>query len=147
MLVVQIQADRPHKCQLLVILQLLHHFIAQNMRTRHQIVSVIKNTLQNRRNGVPGKAEHSIGTSVWSQCGFNAHTSSQLIESSIFGNNLYSDDLGTCMSCLAHLERMIDQVGPRRPNARALPIPEFDDCYHQTSFSEHFRFARLRVWR
>ena len=117
------------------------------MRTRHQIVSVVKDILRSQGNGVLGRAKHSTETSLWSECGFDADTSLQTIESSIFGNNLYSDDLGTCMSCIAHLERIIDQIRPQRLDAKASPIPESEGCYHKTSLSEHFKFARLGDWR
>ena len=117
------------------------------MRTGHQIVSVVKDILRSRGNGVLGRAEHSIETLLWSECGFDADTSLQSIESSIFGDSLYSDDLGTCVSCIAHLERIIDQIRPQRLVVKASPIPELEGCYHKTSLSEHFKFARLEDWR
>lgn len=130
-----------------VLLQAIREHTAQNMETRHQIVSTIKNILQSRRDGVLGRAKYSIETSLWSEYGFDADTTFQDIEFFIFGNSLYSDDLGTCMGCIAHLERMTDQVRPQRLDAKASPIPELGGCYHETPLSEHFRFARLGVRR
>ena len=117
------------------------------MRARHQIVCIIWEILQDRQNGVLGRVKHPIETSLRTECGFDADTSTQVIEYSIFGGSLDRDDLGTCMSCIAHLERMIDQVRPQSPDAEASPIPEVEGCYHKTFLSDHFRFARLEVWR
>jgi hypothetical protein len=117
-------------------------------------VSVAKNVLQSRGHGVVGRAKLSTTeTSPWSECGFDTDTSPQVIESFIFGDNLCSDDLGTCISCIAHLEQMIDQVRAQALDAKASPIlpssveGRLEDCYHKTSLSEHFRFARLGFWR
>lgn len=135
------------KRRLFVLLRVIHEFTAQNMKARHQIVTAIREILQNRRIGVLGRAKYPIETLLWSECGFDADTSPQVIESSIFGDSLDRDDLGTCMSCIAHLERMIDQVGPQRLDAEASPIPGLEGCYHKTPLSEYFKFARLGAWR
>jgi hypothetical protein len=52
------------------------------MKARHQIVTAIREILQNRRIGVLGRAKYPIETLLWSECGFDADTSPQVIESS-----------------------------------------------------------------
>lgn len=123
------------------------------MEPRHQIVVIAKSILQSRQKRLPEKMRPQTETSLWSEFGFDTSTSSQAIESFIFGNNLSSADLGTCMSCITHFKRMIDQVGLKGPDAKALPIltPPTEDrlaeCYHKTSLSDNFTFARLEAWR
>lgn len=132
----------------------MHEWTAQNMESRHHIVSMIKNILlQSRGNGALERAKISAQTLLWSEWGFDIDTSPGVIESFIFGDSLCSDDLGICISCMAHLERMIDEVGLQRLDAKASPtlIPlmkrRLPDCYHKTSLSENFGFARSGLWR
>ena len=133
---------------------MIHEWTAQNMESRHHIVSMVKNILlQSRGNCALERGKVSAQTLLWSEWGFDIDTSPQVIESFIFGDSLCSDDLGICISCMAHLERMIDEVRSQRLDAKASPtlIPPAEkrlpDCYHRTFLSENFGFARSGPWR
>lgn len=122
------------------------------MELRHQVVYVAKTILQNREKGLLGKSKPPTKASLWNECGPVTDTSSQAIEFFIFGNVLFPADLGTCMSCIAHLKRTVNQIGLQGLDARALPIlttpaeDRFEGCYHKTSLYDNFRFARLEEW-
>lgn len=85
-------------------------------------MAVAKDILQNRENRLLEKGEPSTETLLWGECGFDTDTSSLAIESFLFGNRLCSADLGTCISCIAHLNRVIDQFGLQGLDVRGPPI-------------------------
>lgn len=132
-----------------MVLQVIHKHIAQNMELRQRIVNVVKDLLRSQESDRLKRKPPETETSLWSECGLDIDTPTQIIECVIFGNDLCSGDLGTCMSCLAHLQRMIDLVGSQGIGTKALPIlnllaeDRLGQCHHKISLSDVFKFAGL----
>lgn len=132
-----------------MVLQVIHNYTGQNMELRQRIVNVVKDLLRSQESDRLERKPPETEISLWSERGLDIDTPSQIIECVIFGNDLCSGDLGICMSCLAHLERMIDLVRSQGIDTKALPtltLPAEDrlgQCYHKTCLSEVFRFASL----
>jgi hypothetical protein len=121
------------------------------MELRQRIVNAVKDLLRSQESDRMKRKSPETETSLWSEHGLDISTPSQIIECVISGNDLCSGDLGTCMSCLASLKRMIDLVGSKGIDAKALPTltppaeERLEQCYHKTSLSDVFRFANLGI--
>jgi hypothetical protein len=118
------------------------------MELRQRIVNGITDSLQRQETGCLERDTSGTKPSLWTEYGLGVNAPSQVIVSIMFGNNLCSDDLGICMSCITHLKRMVDAVGSQAIDAAlpilALPVKDRStQCYHKTSLSDVFRFASL----